>query len=596
MQTRFLLPILFIFITLFPRVVTGQTTTIGAFANVLKYSHNIGLNSPTWNWTNPACPMTYNLSEVDAKGGAFSLYFSNQIAGPAGNMGTGYKGYPSGTIGGFKKGGTYYPGVVSVCGMPKKIIDINHDLRIKWKVSQSNVGNEGGVTDKWFASLNVIFDDVLDGTTEPNEAARDYDLVIELNRFEQEDLSDKSKIGNTVYWKFARNPDLSLKTFDLNYGGEIYKWAVRYKFFNYPAGDPNVDKNDKVHVKFICVDNTHVAPYIDHSLKLFINTSKNYLIHANLDATETALANSKVALDNTWVKSLSAGYEIYQGDFTIRNDYFYTVIDNIPPPVPVNLTAIPNTTTINLNWDDVAETSLEGYDVFRSVNGGSFQIIGRAYTSDYVDNGIVSTNSYAYYVKAIDRSFNTSSASNTVNLISPLPIELLNFTLKKLNNHIQLTWSTATETNNKEFEIERSADATQWKTIGIVKGSGNSTTIKNYTFIDSTTLASTNYYRLKQIDFSGSYQYSKILSMTLSVEDTKKNIIQVFPNPFTNSINIRNLEGNEPISIFDMQGKLLKNFKITNEGEINLELDFLPSYGIYVLKIGNNLFKINKIR
>ena len=90
-----------------------------------------------------------------------------------------------------------------------------------------------------------------------------------------------------------------------------------------------------------------------------------------------------------------------------------------------------------------------------------------------------------------------------------VPVELLFFTVKVIENSAQLNWQTATEVNNYGFEIERKLDNADWDKIGFVEGIGNSTTTKNYSFVDKSFISETNFkYRLKQIDFNGNYEYS----------------------------------------------------------------------------------------
>ena len=392
----------------------AQTTNITKANTLIKSGHNFGLTNPLWN---QGSLMTYDIGQVNTNGAAFSFNFVD----PGGN---GFKGYPSGTVGGFKTGGNYYPGVVSECGLPVKIQDLNHDLRIKWSVSQSNAND---VNDKWWASINVIFD-ATDPQYEPVPEDRDYDLVIELNRYQQEDFLDVSSSGNEVYWYYARNTDQSLKTLDFNYNGTVYSWVVRYKFFNYPVGHANYDKNDKVHVKFSPLFNSNVAPYLDHSLKKFIDTSVEFLQYVPLTSAEQTLANQKVADPNLYIKSLSAGYEVYTGSFTIANDYFYTVLDANAPSNPTNLTATKVGNYIELDWDDNTESDFDSYKVYRSINNGVFALLAEnVNTSNYLDTTTSSGNKYTYYVVANDRSYNESSASNTASR---------SFTKKNGNNRI----------------------------------------------------------------------------------------------------------------------------------------------------------------
>jgi hypothetical protein len=429
------IPIIILFMLSNSLNMSGQTNNITQFSNLVLPNHNIGFNYLSQSTLSGlSSSMTYETADINDKNAAFT--FNCNI--PATALPVGFKGYPSGTIGGFKTGNTYSPGVRSVCGMPIQIKDLNNDLRIKWRVSQQNATDPN---DKWWASINVIFDNGTE-TSAPVSDDRDYDLVIELNRYENEVLTDEP-ISNNDYWKFARtdknNSTSPLKTFDLHYGGQVYKWAVRYKFFNYPATDPKAYKNNKVHIKFISMyAGNAVAPYLDHPLKTFVDATKNYTQYINMTPDELLKVNTEVALPNTWVKSISAGYEVYTGAFTIKNEVFKTVIDNTPPAIPTNLVITKTSTANSLNWADVVDDALEGYQIYRSVNGGSFQVLATAYVSDYIDTDVNAANSYLYYVVALDKSFNKSRNSTPISLSMKAFLEgSFNTTTGKMNDNLR---------------------------------------------------------------------------------------------------------------------------------------------------------------
>ncbi|AJR04894.1 T9SS type A sorting domain-containing protein [Siansivirga zeaxanthinifaciens] len=377
-------------------------TTVTKQNTLIKSNHNFGLTNPVFN---EGSPMTYNPGQVDALGAAFSLDYTNQ-------GGTSFDGYPSGTVGGYKAGGTYYPGNVAACGMPVQIQDLTHDLRINWKTSQAFANDIG---DKWWATINVIFDSGT-ATSEPDPAVRDYDLVIQNVSYEQDDFSDLDNPGGR-YWYFAREtPDGPIKPFTVYIGDVPYQWAVRYKFFDYPPGDINEDKNDKVHIKFIPIDNANPIPYLDHSLKQFIDCTVEYLDFLPLSPEERTKADLKVAESSLWIKSISAGYEIYEGAAILNNDYFYTTVDNVAPNALTNLTVTEQSGTAVLNWDASTDTAFDTYTVYRSENGGAYiKIASNLRTNSYTDDSISNQN-YNYYVTATDRSFNESSSSNVANL------------------------------------------------------------------------------------------------------------------------------------------------------------------------------------
>ena len=111
-----------------------------------------------------------------------------------------------------------------------------------------------------------------------------------------------------------------------------------------------------------------------------------------------------------------------------------------------------------------------------------------------------------------------------------LPVELSSFTLSASEGAVALNWTTATETNNFGFEIQRKSEG-DFSTIGFVEGHGNSNSKKIYSFIDSElNLAGNYYYRLKQIDNDGTFQYSDVLEIEVVLTEFK--LKQNYPNPF----------------------------------------------------------------
>ncbi len=131
------------------------------------------------------------------------------------------------------------------------------------------------------------------------------------------------------------------------------------------------------------------------------------------------------------------------------------------------------------------------------------------------------------------------------------PVELLYFEGENDGDHNILVWATATEINNEGFEIEWSADGEQFENIGFMQGNGTSNEIHEYQFVDREPWAGINYYRLRQIDYDGVYDYSN----TISIEYEPFGSLfeaTVFPNPApANNININIETGNlaQPVEI-----------------------------------------------
>lgn len=116
-----------------------------------------------------------------------------------------------------------------------------------------------------------------------------------------------------------------------------------------------------------------------------------------------------------------------------------------------------------------------------------------------------------------------------------LPVEFINFSAstQKESSKIILEWETATETNNRGFEIEKSFDKIKFVTIGFITGSGTSSDVHSYFFADNTKSRGVSFYRLKQVDFNGKYSFSNIIEVNLS--PTEYSLSQNYPNPFNPS-------------------------------------------------------------
>ncbi|PBQ33567.1 hypothetical protein CNR22_17900 [Sphingobacteriaceae bacterium] len=174
----------------------------------------------------------------------------------------------------------------------------------------------------------------------------------------------------------------------------------------------------------------------------------------------------------------------------------------------------------------------------------------------------------------------------------PLPIQLVTFSAEKENGKVKLTWSTASETNNAYFTIEKSEDGINYSVVGNIDGAGTSRTYRNYGYYDSKPYSGISYYRLKQTDYSGKYEYSPIVS----VRFTETLVFSVFPNPagidepIYITLDKKSGEGGITLALYDLTGKILINKLIITDGEreTSVRLDnYGIEKGIYILKLDN---------
>lgn len=178
-----------------------------------------------------------------------------------------------------------------------------------------------------------------------------------------------------------------------------------------------------------------------------------------------------------------------------------------------------------------------------------------------------------------------------------MPIELLTFEGEESNNEVKLKWSTASEKDNNFFTVERSIDAAIWNEIGTVKGAGNSSTVQNYELVDvelSTT--TTLYYRLKQTDYNGKYEYSKVISVNLSPPDEWKLIVSTISDEELKATLFISEDASVMIDIMDIQGRILKQKNIDAFKGANLIAMDLKNVaaGLFFVKVHNTKNCINE--
>ncbi len=180
-----------------------------------------------------------------------------------------------------------------------------------------------------------------------------------------------------------------------------------------------------------------------------------------------------------------------------------------------------------------------------------------------------------------------------------IPVELSGFTAVSNNGKIELNWTTVTELNNSGFEVQRSNDGIDFEKIGFVPGFGTSAEKHFYSFIDDKAVDIRYFYRLKQIDFDGSYKYSDVIE-TKNIQKLSYSLEQNYPNPFNPSTSIQYAIGNRQfvqIKIYDVLGNeittLVNEVKPQGRYEVNFNAGSLAN-GVYIYKIQTGDFISSK--
>lgn len=354
-------------------------------------------------------------------------------------------------------------------------------------------------------------------------------------------------------------------------------------------------------------ERTIIENYLSSKYNISITNDK----YAGDDAAKGDYDDNVIGIGGTHNESSDTkGLTIKQNSGFINGEYLFAgnnlqVNENI-------YSDISGVTGLEARWQriwyfDITGSGNETVDITFDISDGGFsgsagvasnyKLLYRSGTSgNWTDAGTATS------VNGDQITFSSNSLSNgdgyyTIGTLdfdnSTLPIELLSFDAIAKESNVDLHWRTATEINNDYYTIERSQDGNWWEEIAQVPGAGNSNEVLSYDYTDIQPLEGVSYYRLKQTDFNGSFDYSAVRKIAIK---QKKEII-VYPNPTENKINIVNFSGNiNDIQVYNALGQNLSTQIGGNYIEsTNLQLDLssLPR-GVYFISLDNHNLKVFK--
>jgi photosystem II stability/assembly factor-like uncharacterized protein len=353
----------------------------------------------------------------------------------------------------------------------------------------------------------------------------------------------------------------------------------------------------------------HYDSDFSHEYKsvFFINSSIGWAV-GGINGTTNSLIKKSTDEGVTWIEQSNTGnHWLYSVHFTDANNGWAVGTGGL----------MLKTTNGGSSWSiQTAVTSnflraVFFIDPFQGSAVGESGLV--LHTQDGGTNWIVQTSGVAYNLYSV--VFPSENHGWTVGDLGtilkssyvPLPIELVSFSARNINQTVNLTWQTATEINNYGFEIERQetesrSQNSEWKKIGFVEGAGNSSSPKSYSYIDRNPVGGSKFlYRLKQIDTDGSYEYSEIVEIELSPEQYE--LFQNYPNPFNpiTTIKFSLVEKSDVVlNINNILGEIIieENLTELNSGfhEYNFDGGNLSS-GVYFysIKIGNKYNDVKKM-
>lgn len=332
-------------------------------------------------------------------------------------------------------------------------------------------------------------------------------------------------------------------------------------------------------------NSSYVSGPMRHTVNVSTSTSKTFLVGAG-----GYLRKAILTVDQNTATSTE-----YEGTLTASsaNALGYTMPGTIDLVSKVRYWTISQLTAENI---DAATVTLY-YDTddqvtdYTNLAVAKTDITGTAWTDL---SGTATANTTGNIVSGNFTTFSKFALANKLGGGNPLPIELLSFDLEKINNNTRLIWVTATEKNNRHFIIERAADNENYFPIGYVRSKKENSNEKlNYEFTDEKPLQGLNYYRLKQVDIDGNFDYTPV--RVIEFEEDITTSFEVYPNPTTahHPLNIKSIHRFLPheevlVVLIDLNGKeYYSKMVVTEDDGSFLEaidiMDRIPS-GTYIIK------------
>jgi hypothetical protein len=337
---------------------------------------------------------------------------------------------------------------------------------------------------------------------------------------------------------------------------------------------------------------------VGNSVKINVENGSHFIVEGFVDLSPSNATNNLGVLavnGSITIKQGLVGHGVFEGSGSAYitgnvSGISYTgftgeilvngtnINNNTAVASPTNLTANVTNMKVDLTWNNVISTvtnyTFYGYQVYRSLGGpaDNFQLLSTIVgdTRSFADNLTYDAGSVPKYtVRAVYRhntnsnDFLYSAYSNTVDFsISPLPIELLYFRAKAVHGAVAFNWATLTETNNDFFTIEKSYNGRDWSPAAFVTGAGNHNGVLHYQTSVFAEHLGIVYFRLRQTDFDGQFEYFTPVAVNLNAATGNMEIVSALASNGSLRIQLRNPSHQAALIISDMQGRLIGNYII----------------------------------
>jgi len=287
-----------------------------------------------------------------------------------------------------------------------------------------------------------------------------------------------------------------------------------------------------------------------------------------------------------------------------------------PPPATPSLATVPgcgasvavtiNGTSVNNSefFDPGVDAGGPGFNRLAVTCSGGIPVSGVTFVSPTQITCFLDTRGKAsgtYTITVTNPDGQTATVNFNLAVSCPLPVTLLSFTGKLVNNETQLNWKTASENNLKAYEIEKSLDGVNFKLLNIVSAKGIGGTETSYQSIDKYPYPGNSYYRLRMVDLDANFTYSNIVRIQTGKKALA--VTKMYPNPAHTDFNLEFFAEKNSIvlvTIFDFSGKKMINRQVNlqaglNDYQLNLNNLANGSYFIQVKDIDGKVIEKTKL-
>ena len=335
---------------------------------------------------------------------------------------------------------------------------------------------------------------------------------------------------------------------------------------------------------------------------------RNFGSHQTMVVCETVNAGSNRA-GMRWFefRNMGAGWSLYQEGTYAPSDLLHRWMGSIAINAAGHIAlgySISGTTmfpaiafTGRYATDPLGQMTIPEETIFA---GSGSQTGGLSRWGDYTSMNVDPNGINFWYVNQYQPSTGSFNwRTRVANIDYTVPVELVSFTANTTRDEVELSWRTATETNNQGFSIERMTTGESFEEVGYVAGFGTTTEPKSYSFIDSKLENRSYTYRLKQIDFDGSYEYSNEVNVDVELP-LEYTLEQNYPNPFNPNTTINYSipeDGFVKLAVYNLLGEevatLVNSFQKADRYDVSFNASGLSS-GVYLYKIEATNFSASK--